>query len=919
MRVSLLAVLVAATGLADPFVKWKTTLGVNGRDRIVAAAADRDGNILVTGETPSRAFPASGFQKRPGGSSFLKDGVPQDIPLDGEVFKILADRRAPSKIYAATDLGMMKSIDSGATWQAIYSGAAEDFIIDAGNSEIVYRTAALELMRSDDGGATWRNISPGYSGYLASKSFLQIDPFRPGTIYWNGLYKSGDRGATWSRLDAPLGHFIFDPFRKDMMYRAEFDAVEQSIDGGANWTTIDARNVAEGVTRFVAADPLHPGILYSIRIKDCATPPSPDLNRPGLDFVNCAKSSLYRREGYGGRWLPVDVPGFFTSVWFQPGITAMYTYNGYSIIRSVDGFDTWQGFERMHRRRVNTLAFNASGQALAGISNSTDVFVAKLDPQGRLLWSTYLGGEDYDVPTAIAAGPDGSVHITGVTYSQSFLGNTIPQDRRAWFVVKLAQDGGRLIYSRVLAEAGSTPTSMAVDSRGAAYIAGITTGDFPVTAGAFQQLFRTNYRPVQVSADTNAFAMKLSESGDLVYATYLGDDGDAAGSIAVDEDGSAYVSGTAVWKLTASGGGLDFFYPMRAAYIAAAALDSRRNLFGIAQTYDDRFTTTAALAPARSGVVKHLLTRLSPDQRQLLSSTLLFDDGSFEGGSVIATPGGPVIAGSTTSFGVPTRAVIRGPGPGANGFVMALTPDAGSLRYSTYLDMQVVGAVTARDGNPVVIGLPSAVAKIEEADGGAVRIDRVLNAASFLASPYVAGMKLTVEAAGIAGLTPTVYVNGSRVASATAGNSRVTFQAPAVKGIAVLQIEAGGALSRELPLTAAASSPAIYSRDAEGMGQAWVFNEDGGVNTPKRPAAPGSVIAIAANGLNPGVLPRVWVNNLPASVVDFGRGAVAGLPGLNDIIQVQLPQPLDSGRAELRIADESVLYPPAARVYVMVE
>ena len=82
---------------------------------------------------------------------------------------------------------------------------------------------------------------------------------------------------------------------------------------------------------------------------------------------------------------------------------------------------------------------------------------------------------------------------------------------------------------------------------------------------------------------------------------------------------------------------------------------------------------------------------------------------------------------------------------------------------------------------------------------------------------------------------------------------------------------------------------------------------------------PGSVITVAANGLNPGRLPEVWANGQPASVLNFERKLFAGLPGVNDLIQFQLPEPLDSGRVELRVGDSSVLYPPATRVYVVVE
>jgi len=53
-------------------------------------------------------------------------------------------------------------------------------------------------------------------------------------------------------------------------------------------------------------------------------------------------------------------------------------------------------------------------------SGNTDAFVAKLTHNGLIIWSTYLGGNDFDSGFSIAVANDESCYITGVTFSDNF-------------------------------------------------------------------------------------------------------------------------------------------------------------------------------------------------------------------------------------------------------------------------------------------------------------------------------------------------------------------------------------------------------------------------------------------------------------------------------------------------------------------
>lgn len=120
-----------------------------------------------------------------------------------------------------------------------------------------------------------------------------------------------------------------------------------------------------------------------------------------------------------------------------------------------------------------------------------DVFVLKLNAAGdQLIYATYLGGTAYEEPTGVAVDPAGNAYVTGTTFSFDFpVVHAIQSSRRGvndGFVAKLDPTGA-VIYSTYLG--GSQDESgdgIAVDRFGRVYITGSTSSpDFP-TANAMQ-------------------------------------------------------------------------------------------------------------------------------------------------------------------------------------------------------------------------------------------------------------------------------------------------------------------------------------------------------------------------------------------------------------------------------------------------
>lgn len=164
----------------------------------------------------------------------------------------------------------------------------------------------------------------------------------------------------------------------------------------------------------------------------------------------------------------------------------------------------------------------------------TDAFVAKLSSDGSALqYAIYLGGSGQDTGAALALGPGGEVYLTGATASPNFPVTEGAQQSQPQgtdiFVSKINADGQALAWSaRVGGSGQDSPTSIALDGSGYAYVTGATDSpDFPTTEGAFQ---RTHGQSAP-GASNDAFVFKLGSDGNsLVYSTLLGGNSEDRGT-----------------------------------------------------------------------------------------------------------------------------------------------------------------------------------------------------------------------------------------------------------------------------------------------------------------------------------------------------------------------------------------------------
>jgi hypothetical protein len=317
---------------------------------------------------------------------------------------------------------------------------------------------------------------------------------------------------------------------------------------------------------------------------------------------------------------------------------------------------------------------------------NTDIFVTKWNAAGTgILYSTYIGGNNRDVPLSIAVDAAGNAYIAGFTYSANFpitsgaLRTSFAGQSKA-FVFKLNPNGNGLIYSTFLGGSGNDYASgIAMDATGQAYVSGYTASiDFPVGPSAFQSSYG--------GGEFDGFFAKLNPAGSqLVYATYLGGVGDdTALAVALDPAGNVYLTGQTqsanfplLHALQTTGSQSDAFIVklnassqvLYSTYLGGTgsgtgtgiAADAAGNAYVAGYTTAPDFPVTfSAYQPGNHGSYDAFVAKLSADGSTILGATYFGGSGSESTSGIALDSAGDVfVAGSTNSIDLPLQAPVE--------------------------------------------------------------------------------------------------------------------------------------------------------------------------------------------------------------------------------------------------------------------
>ena len=162
----------------------------------------------------------------------------------------------------------------------------------------------------------------------------------------------------------------------------------------------------------------------------------------------------------------------------------------------------------------------------------------------NIVYSTYLPASGFSTAGPVAVDSNGNAYVTGVTGGSDFpvtsqnLG-TCSDFCNAGFVTKL-DPTGKLVYSTLLASGQMLPKAVAVNSLGNVFISGLAADASLKTVNAFQP----TYTGGLCTSCNSAFFAELNTSGtSYVFSSYLGSQVEATG-IALDTSGNLYVAGS---------------------------------------------------------------------------------------------------------------------------------------------------------------------------------------------------------------------------------------------------------------------------------------------------------------------------------------------------------------------------------------
>jgi hypothetical protein len=494
----------------DPVLVYSTYLGANGNDQPSGIAVDSTGSVYAAGYTDSTDFPLAAFGSLPAGSTHAfvakLDATGSNLVYADYIGGSGEDCGYALVLDGANDVYVTGSTSSSDfpvvnPYQGIYPGNFNAFLteISADGSSLLYSTylggngrdlvSSIARDGSGDvfvaGNTTSTNFptvnayqstaSPSQGGHTGNYGFLT--KFSPdGSYLVYSTYLSGNSNAVENCGGAPC-----------------WPAPRSAINGIALDTSGNA--YAAGITN-----------TYNFPTTEAA-------------------------------YLTTNTTPLNATVGFVSKLTGLGTLDYSTYFYESSGTLT----------NINAIAVDSLGSAyVTGVASSDGTFpitstticdpgtyglgcgyafVTKLDPAGAtLLYSTFLGPDNYATPEAIVLDANNDAYVVASTSSNLFgiVNGIEPYTGGSdLLLVEIDPSATTQIFATYLGgSADDFPAGIALDSSGNLYIAGFTDStDFPVTQGAFQTTIgrtpdvSTSIRGPKSAesggASTNAFLLKI--------------------------------------------------------------------------------------------------------------------------------------------------------------------------------------------------------------------------------------------------------------------------------------------------------------------------------------------------------------------------------------------------------------------------
>lgn len=612
---------------ASGVLVWNTFFGSSDADYGIAVDVDPSGNILFAGTSYAGwGSPIRSFTAGSGGDAFAAK-VNGSGALQWNTFLGSSDYDYASSLFADSAGNLFLTGSSYATWGnpvRSYSGQADAFVAKLASNGALTWNSFLGSSTSDEHGRgiavdSGGNIflagtgyghwgSPlraytgdadifvaklGTNGNLTGNTFLGSS----GTDQANGIALAGSAGVYVAGYgDTTWG----TPLRQ---YTGGEDAVIVKVDANLalQWNTF-LGNANDDDTAHALTVSTGGYILV------VGTSNTPWGNAPVRAFTGPGKADV------------------FVAKLDSAGTLRWHTFLG-SVFDDQVGGVAVDSTENVYIIGTSSAKWSNPSQ----FTNGNEIFLAKLNGDGRLLWETYFGSTAADYGHAITLDGERNLYITGVSNAAWTANCLMPRTYTGGaeaFVAKLNNSGAFQWLTFLGSSGNDTGRSIVGDSAGNIYVAGDSTDSWGSPIRAF-------------AGGRDAFVAKIgAATGALQWNTFLGS--------------SSYDDGYAI------------------------ALDGSRNIFVGGES------EASWGSPVReySGVGDAYVAKLNNNGALLWNTFLGSASTDWVEGLAVNGAGSVIATGlSYASWGTPFRH-FSGSG---DGFLAKLAGDKGSLQWNTFL------------------------------------------------------------------------------------------------------------------------------------------------------------------------------------------------------------------------------------------
>lgn len=180
---------------------------------------------------------------------------------------------------------------------------------------------------------------------------------------------------------------------------------------------------------------------------------------------------------------------------------------------------------------------------LTSQNSTNEIFVAKHDSSGNVLWAKGFGGTGLDNVTSISSDGNGNTYITGsFTQSISFGNTTLTSKGNTDFFVTKLDSKGDVVWAKSFGnQTPDVATSITTDSSNNIYITGGFSGSLTLAGSGSPYGSAT----LTSKGKSDIFFAKLDSNGLVIWAGNVGGSGNDAGTgITINSSGNLYLTGS---------------------------------------------------------------------------------------------------------------------------------------------------------------------------------------------------------------------------------------------------------------------------------------------------------------------------------------------------------------------------------------